>query len=107
MLLCLVPGKTADLQWIHLAPWNLPEFMAVGGSGATLGLNFLMLKSKQRYPQACKTALYPFLNINEPIISAARSLSFGLGIGSCWFRASSSNIDYAVHITGLVATVLP
>ncbi len=49
---------------------TLLVFVMVGGTGATLGLNLLMLRSKVPViKQLGKTAIVPsFLNINEPLI---------------------------------------
>ncbi len=91
----------------HLATFGTYlTFMAVGGSGATLGLNFLMLKSKSKVVRRLgKTAIVPsLLNINEPIIFGC-PVTFNpvLGIGSMLVQGIINPvIAYAVHITGLV-----
>lgn len=82
-------------------------FMAVGGSGATLGLNFLMLRSKSKaVRQLGKTAIVPsLLNINEPIIFGC-PVAFNpvLGFGSILVQGIINPIiAYAVLTTGLVA----
>ncbi len=91
----------------HLATFGTYlTFMAVGGSGATLGLNFLMLRSKAKAIRRLgKTAIIPgLLNINEPIIFGC-PVTFNpiLGIGSMLVQGIVNPIfAYVVHMTGLV-----
>lgn len=91
----------------HLATFGTYlTFMAVGGSGATLGLNFLMLRSKSKVVRRLgKTAIVPsLLNINEPIIFGC-PVTFNpiLGIGSMLVQGVINPIiAYVVHTTGLV-----
>lgn len=53
--------------WTEALWWN---FMVIGGSGATLSVAFLLLKSKSKQMRTVgKIAIIPaFFNINEPII---------------------------------------
>lgn len=53
--------------WTEMLWWN---FMVIGGSGATFGLVFLLLRSKSKQLKTLgKLSLIPsFFNINEPII---------------------------------------
>jgi PTS system cellobiose-specific IIC component len=92
----------------HLATFGTYlTFMAVGGSGATLGLNFLMLRSKSKAVRRLgKVAIVPsLLNINEPIIFGC-PVAFNpvLGIGSMLVQGVINPIiAYVVLATGLVA----
>jgi PTS system cellobiose-specific IIC component len=91
----------------HLATFGVfLTFMAVGGSGGTLGLNFLMLRSKSKaVRQLGKTAIVPsILNINEPIIFGC-PIAFNpiLGIGSILVQGIINPIiAYIVLTTGIV-----
>ncbi len=92
----------------HLATFGTYlVFMIVGGSGATLGLNFLMLRSKSTaVRQLGKTAILPsLLNINEPIIFGCPvTYNPVLGLGSLLVQGLINPlIAYFVHTTGLVA----
>ncbi len=88
--------------WTEPLWWN---FMVIGGSGATLGLVFLTLRSKSKQLKTIgKLSLIPaFFNINEPII-------FGLPIVLNplffvpWVSAQTLNgvITYLVMQIGLV-----
>lgn len=92
----------------HLATFGTYlVFIIVGGSGSTLGLNFLMLKSKAKaVRQLGKTAIVPsLLNINEPLIFGC-PVVFNpvLGLGMLLVQGVINPlIAYFVHTTGLVA----
>ncbi|MEA4875678.1 MAG: PTS transporter subunit EIIC [Anaerorhabdus sp.] len=89
--------------WTEMLWWN---FMVIGGSGATFGLVFLLLKSKSKQLKTLgKLSLIPSLfNINEPII-------FGLPIVLNplflvpWIGAQTVNgiISYIVMQLGLIS----
>lgn len=88
--------------WTEPLWWN---FMVIGGSGATLGLVFLTLRSKSKQLKTIgRLSLVPaFFNINEPVI-------FGLPIVLNplffvpWLTAQTANgvITYLVMEVGLV-----
>lgn len=88
--------------WTEPLWWN---FMVIGGSGATLGLVLLTLRSKSKQLKTIgKLSLVPaFFNINEPVI-------FGLPIVLNplffvpWLTAQTANgiITYLVMEVGLV-----
>ena len=92
----------------HLATFGTyVVFLIVGGSGATLGLNFLMLRSKSTaVRQLGRTAILPsLLNINEPIIFGCPvTYNPVLGSGSLLVQGVINPlIAYFVLTTGLVA----